>query len=307
MTAPGSPSPPLDLDSRSLLESVAEVLLVVGDDGVIRWASESIRQLGLDPVQVTGKRLVDCVHPDDRALLARMFLATVTGMVNGPGQRVVRVEAATELMPASGTARPVRYLEIRLDDRSGQSGIAGIVVHAWDVTEAVRRHAQVERLALHDPLTGLANRVLFADRLALELRRQQRGHGQLAVIYADVDGLKHINDRFGHSTGDAVLATVAARISSSLRPADTAARLSGDEFAIVCPDIASPQVAQQIALRLSAAVRQPIEVRDSSLQVSVSVGVAMATEHDTADDGARLLDRADAEMYTAKQVNSQRR
>ena len=306
MTAPGSQSAPLDLDTRSLLESVAEVLLVVGDDGVIRWASESVRQLGRHPVYMTGKRLVDCVHPDDRALLARMFLSTVTGMANGPGQRVVRVEAA-DLTRGNGTARPVRYLEIRLDDRSDQPGIAGIVVHAWDVTEAVRRHAQVERLALHDPLTGLANRVLFADRLALELRRQQRAHGQVAVIYADVDGLKHINDRFGHSTGDMVLATVATRISSSLRPADTAARLSGDEFAIVCPDVANPQVAQQIALRLSAAVRQPIEVRDTSLQVSVSVGVAMATEHDAADDGARLLDRADAEMYTAKQVNSQRR
>ena len=280
------------LDAATLLGSVAEALLVVGDDGVIRWASPSVRQLGSTPEQATGRRLVDLFDHDDRAVLARMVLASVTGCPGVPAHRVVRLAGAPDGGP--------RHVEVRVEDRTAEPGIEGIVVHAWDVTEAVQRHERVERLALHDPLTGLPNRLLFSDRLALELRRMHRNRSQLAVIYADVDGLKRVNDRFGHAAGDAVLVTVADRIATSLRPADTAARLSGDEFAIVCHDVDDARAAQQIAMRLATAVRMPIQVAGTSINVTVSVGVAMATEHDVADGGNRLLDSADAQMYSAK-------
>lgn len=279
-------------DAATLLGSVAEALLVVGDDGVIRWASPSVRQLGSTAAQAIGRRLVDLFDHDDRAVLARMVLASVTGCPGVPAHRVVRLAGASDDGP--------RHVEVRIEDRTAEPGIEGIVVHAWDVTEAVQRHERVERLALHDPLTGLPNRLLFSDRLALELRRMHRNRSQLAVIYADVDGLKRVNDRFGHAAGDAVLVTVADRIATSLRPADTAARLSGDEFAIVCPDVDDARAAQQIAMRLATAVRMPIQVAGTSLNVTVSVGVAMATEHDVADGGNRLLDSADAQMYSAK-------
>lgn len=279
-------------DAATLLGSVAEALLVVGDDGVIRWASPSVRQLGSTAAQAIGRRLVDLFDHDDRAVLARMVLASVTGCPGVPAHRVVRLAGASDDGP--------RHVEVRIEDRTAEPGIEGIVVHAWDVTEAVQRHERVERLALHDPLTGLPNRLLFSDRLALELRRMHRNRSQLAVIYADVDGLKRVNDRFGHAAGDAVLVTVAERIATSLRPADTAARLSGDEFAIVCPDVGDARAAQQIAMRLATAVRMPIQVARTSLNVTVSVGVAMATEHDVADGGNRLLDSADAQMYSAK-------
>ena len=279
-------------DAATLLGSVAEALLVVGDDGVIRWASPSVRQLGSTAAQAIGRRLVDLFDHDDRAVLARMVLASVTGCPGVPAHRVVRLAGASDDGP--------RHVEVRIEDRTAEPGIEGIVVHAWDVTEAVQRHERVERLALHDPLTGLPNRLLFSDRLALELRRMHRNRSQLAVIYADVDGLKRVNDRFGHAAGDAVLVTVAERIATSLRPADTAARLSGDEFAIVCPDVGDARAAQQIAMRLATAVRMPIQVAGTSLNVTVSVGVASATEHDVADGGNRLLDSADAQMYSAK-------
>ncbi len=151
--------------------------------------------------------------------------------------------------------------------------------------------------AVHDPLTDLANRVLFTDRLehALTKRGERR---VLAVLFVDLDDFKMVNDTFGHSSGDDLLRTVAERLRSVLRPADTAARLGGDEFAILLDDSRSRQDVTAVAERLVAAMKPHFTLDRREVAVHASIGVAIAAPGTV--DAEDLLRRADAAMYWAK-------
>jgi diguanylate cyclase (GGDEF)-like protein len=151
-----------------------------------------------------------------------------------------------------------------------------------------RRHeAELAHQALHDPLTGLPNRALFADRLRLALSRLGRTQTRLAVLFLDLDGFKAINDSLGHGAGDQFLVEVAQRLRGVLRGGDTAARLGGDEFVILCEDVAGASEARMIAARVV-----------DELPGSVSVGIALAT--DGTEDPTALVRAADAAMYAVK-------
>jgi diguanylate cyclase (GGDEF)-like protein len=152
--------------------------------------------------------------------------------------------------------------------------------------------AELERRALHDPLNGLANRTLFADRLDHALaQRDQR----VAVLFLDLDDFKTVNDTHGHHAGDELLIAVAARLTGLLGPGDVAARLGGDEFAVLLPG-AGESRAREIANRVEAALSEPLTVAGERLRVGVSVGAATGSPH----DAARLLSEADAAMYVRK-------
>ena len=153
-------------------------------------------------------------------------------------------------------------------------------------------------LALHDPLTGLPNRVLFFDRLDHALRRVQRAPAPLGVLFLDFDGFKAVNDRFGHAEGDEVLRRAAERVASALRGNDTVARFGGDELVILSEHIAGPAAAQAIAERVLEALRAPIAVRDEQVELSASIGICVAMEPGATRDG--MLRSADAAMYRAK-------
>jgi diguanylate cyclase (GGDEF)-like protein len=150
-----------------------------------------------------------------------------------------------------------------------------------------------------DHLTGLASRALLHDRLDLALRRSRRAGGMVAVVFADVDRLKAVNDVLGHAAGDTLLREVAARLASAVRPSDTVARLGGDEFVVVCDPVAGPDDARQLAERLRAAVTDGLVVHDgAAIAVSASFGVAIGV--DGSLSASELLRRADAAMYRAK-------
>jgi diguanylate cyclase (GGDEF)-like protein len=154
---------------------------------------------------------------------------------------------------------------------------------------------ELERRALHDPLTGLANRVLFHDRLEHALTR--RG-GQVAVLFLDLDDFKTVNDAYGHAAGDLVLGSVADAIHRSIRPGDTAARLGGDEFAVLLEDQASVYEAGLVAERLLTAVRTPVTVAGQQQSIGTSIGIALgAAGTSTAEE---LMREADIAMYVAK-------
>src|SRR5205823_10905589 len=126
--------------------------------------------------------------------------------------------------------------------------------------------------ALHDPLTGLPNRALFGDRLALALRRRvRRGTGTVAVFFLDVDRFKLVNDSLGHDVGDALLLEVAARLEAAVRPADTVARLAGDEFTVLCEDVAGELEAVAIAQRIVDLFVAPFVMGEREVNVSTSV------------------------------------
>jgi len=177
------------------------------------------------------------------------------------------------------------------------NGIPAFLVQLHDL--APRREADKELAyrATHHPLTGLPNRYLLDDRLHQVLARRHRAAGAVAVFYCDLNGLKEINDRYGHAVGDDVLIATSRRLQKVIRPSDTVAHVSGDEFVIVCENL-DEREASSLAVRLVAAFEEPVLVDDLILPTSISVGYAIAD--DPSVDAAILLDRADRAMYEHK-------
>lgn len=157
-----------------------------------------------------------------------------------------------------------------------------------------RGEEQLRHEAVHDPLTGLANRTLLHDRLEHALARSEREGGETGVVFVDLDDFKLVNDAFGHAAGDAVLVELARRLQSTVRPADTVARLGGDEFVVVCEQV-DRDSALALGRRLQRAVELPLAVGEATHELSVSIGIALGHAGPDA-----LLASADAALYGAK-------
>ena len=178
---------------------------------------------------------------------------------------------------------------------------ASVAFENGRLVEQLRREADERRHeALHDPLTGLPNRSLFIQRVVEATRSSTAGEEErsAAVMLMDLDRFKEVNDTLGHHNGDLLLREVAVRLTQVLRRRDTVARLGGDEFAVLLPDLGSVDEAHQTALRIAEALRRPFSIDELSLDVGVSIGIAICPEH--GDDAATLLQRADVAMYEAK-------
>ncbi len=167
-----------------------------------------------------------------------------------------------------------------------------------DVTDRKELEQQLNQLAFHDPLTGLANRALFGDRLDHAFARSARSGLYPAVLYLDLDDLNGINDSLGHSAGDRLLQVVGDRLRAAVRPTDCVARLGGDEFAILIEDVSGPSVGIAAAERLLDLLRKPIEIYGEERVALASIGIAVAGPTTASPDG--LLRDADAAMYRAK-------
>ncbi len=166
-----------------------------------------------------------------------------------------------------------------------------------DATARTELEAELLRMALQDPLTGLPNRTLVMDRLENSLARNRRRGAMLALLFVDIDQLKMVNDGLGHDAGDTLIRTVGERMAKALRPSDTVARVGGDEFIVLIEDVAGPAEAVALADRLLAAVRLPLSVGDRELRPTVSVGVAISS---TSSAGDVMVQEADDAMYRAK-------
>lgn len=181
------------------------------------------------------------------------------------------------------------------------AGIPEYVVAAYEDIDARRsQDARLAYLALHDALTGLANRALLDDRLSQAIAACEREGGVVAVLFCDVDGLKAVNDKYGHTFGDELLVTVARRLGGQVRGGDTLARLGGDEFVVVC-NLRSPADADSMCRRLQHAVEagEDLTAPDgTAIPIRVSIGYAVS--HDSRVDARTLLGRADESMYAAK-------
>ncbi len=179
---------------------------------------------------------------------------------------------------------------------AGRAVIQGTV---RDITEQKMQQQQLERIAHYDPLTGLPNRVLLADRLHQALANSQRHGTMVAVAYLDLDGFKEVNDRYGHDSGDRLLVAIANRMRHALRETDTLARLGGDEFVAVLVDLDSPDACMPLLTRLLDAASAEVSVKDVPLVVSASVGVTFYPQRVPIDPD-QLLRQADHAMYQAK-------
>jgi diguanylate cyclase (GGDEF)-like protein len=181
---------------------------------------------------------------------------------------------------------------------------AAYLLNAQTRVELTESSELALEIALHDPLTGLPNRTLLVQRLEHAVLRSQRSLKTVAILFADLDHFKVVNDTYGHQAGDALLIAVAERIGGLLRPGDTLARLAGDEFIILCDDLDDPSQAELLANRIGSALAEPFPLAGVSLSVSASVGIAFAGEgHDVPE---RVIRDADVAMYQAKRKGGAR-
>ncbi|MGH2446503.1 MAG: putative bifunctional diguanylate cyclase/phosphodiesterase [Candidatus Limnocylindria bacterium] len=278
---------------RSLVQNSSDVVVVVRPDGVITYESDAVeRVLGHDAAGCIGRRFDAEIHPND----AHLTDALLEGLLASPGSLQ---SAELRLRHADGTWR---WVEMVGQSLMGEPAIGGLVLNYRDVTDRKRLEDQLQHEAFHDPLTGLANRALFADRVGHALARSRSPGEKASVLFADLDDFKVVNDSLGHAAGDELLTAVAERIRACLRRQDTAARLGGDEFGILLEETGDER-AGEIAERILDALRQPFAIAGRQLFMQASIGIAVGAagglevERETADE---LLRNADAAMYTAK-------
>ncbi len=230
------------------------------------------------------------VHPDDRAALTLALEGHLTGATQHfeSEHRIQHRDGSYRWMLARGTA---------VRERSGRA--TRVVGSQTDITDRRQAEQRLQHDALHDALTGLPNRVLFLDRLAQAIRRAQRRTPTTcaAVLFADLDRFKLVNDSLGHHVGDRLLIAVARRLESTLRPGDTVARLGGDEFTILLDDVCDAREATMIAERVQQTLQEPFHLDGRELVVAASIGIALA-DHDAAP--AEVMRDADVAMYRAK-------
>ncbi len=182
--------------------------------------------------------------------------------------------------------------------RNNNGDIAGYLGMAFDATERKRNEDHIRRIALHDRLTGLANRHLFEEHLNAAISRAQRDNHPLAVLFLDLDRFKQVNDSLGHHVGDDLLQQVAHKLKANVRGSDIVSRFGGDEFVILLPKLSSPNDAVGVAEKLLASFAQPLTVGPHQLRSTPSIGIVTFPEH--ANDTRSLLRLADKAMYKAK-------
>ena len=169
------------------------------------------------------------------------------------------------------------------------------------VYEASRNHGKtLESLALKDPLTGLVNRRLLAERMSMALVHARRNSSTMAVVYLDLDGFKEINNTLGHSAGDALLKMVAGRLVETVREEDTVARLGGDEFIIALPHPDGTDGAAEVASRIIEALSQPYRIEGQIVSITTSAGISIYPMH--GENADTLMKSADAALYQAKRA-----
>ncbi|MBW2598710.1 MAG: diguanylate cyclase [Deltaproteobacteria bacterium] len=174
----------------------------------------------------------------------------------------------------------------------------GAIITSIDITDRKKAEEEFSRLATHDSLTGLPNRIFFGDRLSLELAHTQRSGKKLALLFFDLDNFKDINDSWGHDVGDEVLKTVGRRIPQLLRKSDSIARMGGDEFLILLPEIEGAEDARAIALKILDVFKEPFIVGARELYITASIGIAIYPDDGTHPD--MLMKNADMAMYSVK-------
>ncbi len=278
----------------SLIANASDVIMIVEPDGVLRFVSAACeRTLGFKPDEVVGRNLLDVWsgRDSDRLKALLMDIAASAGGTVGP----------VELEIERGESRHV--LESVGSNLTADPAVQGLALNFRDISERKALEEQLRQLAFHDPLTLLANRTLFKDRVQHALTLTQRGSRTVAVLFLDLDNFKTINDSLGHDAGDRLLQAVAQRIVKNTRSSDTVARLGGDEFAILLERVSSPAEAQEVAASLIETLGLPFALNAAEVRVAASIGVALST---CAGGTESLLGNADIAMYHAKSAGKNR-
>jgi diguanylate cyclase (GGDEF)-like protein/PAS domain S-box-containing protein len=273
---------------RSLIQNAQDVVIVIDVAGVVRYVSPAIqRMLGHSPDSLLGLATGQLIHPDDLAAVVEWLTLVAT-----KADREEFIECRAK--HADGQWVHIEARASLVHDESGDF----IVVNARDVSERRRDQEAIVHMAYHDALTGLPNRLLFADRLDVALAQARRNTDKVCLIAIDLDRFKIINDTLGHSTGDELLRGAAGRLEKLVRAGNTVARIGGDEFIILLAACESAEDGIIVAQRLVEAFRLPFTLEAGSYHSTASAGLSVFP--DDGSDAESLLRAADIAMYAAK-------
>jgi diguanylate cyclase (GGDEF)-like protein/PAS domain S-box-containing protein len=268
--------------------------MVVDRSGTILYASSLLAAWTGDAAgSAAGSSLLTLLHYDDVPRF-RQFLAEASAVTG------ISPEASVRLRKANGW----RYIEVAATNLIDDPAVNGIVLNARDVTERKDLEELLSHQAFHDPLTDLANRALFLDRLGHALDRALRQGQMVGLLYIDIDNFKEVNDDLGHDNGDQLLIEIAARLQDAVRTVDTVARLGGDEFTVLIEDLTDLGAAIQCADRISKSLSQPFNLSDSEVQISASIGIAHSGTRRIGPED--LMRAADIALYRAKNLGKAR-
>jgi diguanylate cyclase (GGDEF)-like protein/PAS domain S-box-containing protein len=268
---------------RSLVDIVMDAVLVFDQAGRILVANApAAALLGYSAEKLVGQPVTE--------VLQAGFVAA--GL--GSGEGIVTAAREASVRRADGSACPV---EVSIGESRRELRRLFVAV-LRDITARKAEEDRYRALALTDPLTGLANRTLFQDRLGQALARSRRSGRPVALHLIDLDGFKAINDRFGHPTGDRVLQAFAERVRPVIRETDVLARLGGDEFALVQTELAHAGGAALLADRVLEALEEPLRIDGQRVAIRASLGVALHPEQGSTVE--QLTEHADCALYRAK-------
>ena len=276
----------------SIVEGSADIIAQLDAEGRFTMINQAtIRTHGYRPEDLLGRNVFDLIVEEDRSGVLR----TVLG-----GDLDAGVNVAHRLHDANGR---IREVESRIS--RPHPGSSDYILNTRDVTERKALEAEIVYRAHHDALTGLANRGAFTDRLEQALARARRTEVPVGLLMLDLDDFKPVNDTHGHHAGDVVLVEVARRLEGSTRATDLAARIGGDEFAVILEDAGDRDEVAELAARLVAAIAEPVALPSgATVRVSACVGVASSA---TADDADALLRAADQHLYASKRTRARQR
>ena len=275
---------------RSLIQNSSDVTMIIGEESEFRYVSPAVKDLlHYEPEQLIGRNSTDFVHPEDLDSVRRMLGGEFQSR---PGTAILEFR----MVRRDGTARDV---EAVVSNQTHRTSVAGYVANIRDITERKKFEALLAHRALHDPLTGLANRQLILDRAQQMLVRARRTGVPVAALFIDLDNFKDSNDSLGHGAGDQLLQLVAGRLLGILRSGDTVGRLGGDEFVILAEGVSFASGPEMIAERVHQVLKPAFHLPGTdgmSISISASIGIAVG-DRPSAED---LLRDADIALYRAK-------
>jgi diguanylate cyclase (GGDEF)-like protein/PAS domain S-box-containing protein len=276
---------------RSLVSHSSDLITVLDAVGTITFQSPSIETILGHPVAaMEGTRFLELIAPRDRG----GFESRLATLVDS--------QSDSRTFECSLAHRDGRWrqFEIQATNLLDDEHVRGIVFNSRDISERKAFEDQLEHQAFHDPVTGLANRALFADRVRHALSKSAREYTTAAVLFIDLDEFKTINDSLGHAAGDMVLKEVARRLQEIVRQNDTVARFGGDEFAILLEEVPSLEHASDLAARIIGRLSKPVLIDGKDVYAQASIGICLADPDASPDQGEELLRNADVAMYMAK-------
>ncbi|MBB1486880.1 sensor domain-containing diguanylate cyclase [Oceanospirillum sediminis] len=288
----------MDQQLRMLSQAIeysASFVMITDAELTLEYVNSSLESCtGYSAEELLGRKVGFLSCEEKEAEIVRDIWSTVlTGHI-WRGERLLQKRNGDQFWVVSSIA-PIKNQE---------SEITHLVSVSEDITQLKKDQERMELLAFYDPLTGLANRRLFKDRLDEALKKVRRNQGGIALLYLDLDHFKEVNDNYGHEAGDALLKAIARHLEDTVRESDVVSRIGGDEFNLILHDLNSVQDALSVADKILSVISQPVDIGVAQVEISGSIGITLAPGDGM--DAKMLIKNADVAMYQSKQQGRNR-